>query len=156
MDTAALHFKLALLALSLLFLPSLQATYFQYCDTEANYVAKVSGIDISPNPVVRGKPATFNISASTGKAISGGKAVIDVYYFGVHIHQEIHPLCEETSCPIAVGNFVLSHNQVLPGFTPPGSYTLRMNLFGDGDSITCISFGFKIVLGTSGSSVSNI
>ena len=35
-------------------------------DNEANYVVKVDGVDISPNPVVRGKPATFTISASTG------------------------------------------------------------------------------------------
>ncbi|MBA0876663.1 hypothetical protein Goshw_016938 [Gossypium schwendimanii] len=100
MDTVATQLKLALLAISLLLLPFLQATDFKYC-------------------VVSGKPATFSISASTGQAISGGKAVIDVSYFGFHIHQETHPLCEETSCPIAVGNFVLSHNQVLPGFTPP-------------------------------------
>ncbi|KAK8491830.1 hypothetical protein V6N13_082468 [Hibiscus sabdariffa] len=156
METVALQFKLPLLAVSLLFLPFLMATDFKYCDKEGNYVVKVSGIDISPNPVVRGKPATFTISASTGQAISGGEAIIDVSYFGVHIHRETHPLCEETSCPVAVGNFVLSHNQVLPGFTPPGSYTLKMTLLGDGASqLTCISFDFKIGFGTSGSSVSD-
>ncbi|XP_039002140.1 putative phosphatidylglycerol/phosphatidylinositol transfer protein DDB_G0278295, partial [Hibiscus syriacus] len=110
-----------------------------------------------PNPVAWGKPATFTISASTGQAISGGKAGIDVSYFGVHVHQETHPLCEETTCPISVGNFVLSHNQVLPGFTPPGSYTLKMTISGDGiPQLTCISFDFKIGFGTSGSSVSDI
>ncbi|MBA0704175.1 hypothetical protein Golax_016447 [Gossypium laxum] len=129
MDTVATQLKLALLAISLLLLPFLQATGFKYCDNGGNYVVKVNGIDISPNPVVSGKPATFSISASTGQAISGGKAVIDVSYFGFHIHQETHPLCEETSCPIAVGNFVLSHNQVLPGFTPPVSSTYGHNFF---------------------------
>ncbi|KAK8697683.1 hypothetical protein V6N13_113822 [Hibiscus sabdariffa] len=160
MDSVAAQFKLTLLpllAISLLFLPSLQATSFKYCDKEDNYVVKVRGIEISPNPVARGKPATFTISASTGQAITGGKAVIDVSYFGVHIHQETHSLCEETSCPISVGNFVLSHNQVLPGFTPPGSYTLKMTLSADGiPQLTCISFNFKIGFGTSVSSVSDI
>ncbi|PPD80985.1 hypothetical protein GOBAR_DD22083 [Gossypium barbadense] len=47
------------------------------------------------------------------------KRLIEVYFFGFHIHQETHDLCEETSCPVTVGNFVLSHNEVLPGFTPP-------------------------------------
>ncbi|XWS73806.1 hypothetical protein CRYUN_Cryun02cG0160800 [Craigia yunnanensis] len=159
MDTVAAQFKLILLPLlsiSLLFLPFLQATDFKYCDNEGNYVVKVDGVDISPNPVVRGKPATFTISASTGQAISGGKAVIDVSYFGIHIHQETHQLCEETPCPIAVGNFVLSHNQVLPGFTPPGSYTLKMTLSGEGiPQLTCITFNFKIGFGASGSSVSD-
>ncbi|MBA0604917.1 hypothetical protein Godav_017543 [Gossypium davidsonii] len=156
MDTVATQLKLALLAISLLFLPFLHATDFKYCDNGGNYVVKINGIDISPNPVVSGKPATFSISASTGQAISGGKAVIDVSYFGFHIHQETHPLCEETSCPIAVGNFVLSHNQVLPGFTPPGSYTLKMTLTGDGiPQLTCISFDFKIGFGASGFSISD-
>ncbi|XP_022753727.1 putative phosphatidylglycerol/phosphatidylinositol transfer protein DDB_G0282179 isoform X2 [Durio zibethinus] len=125
-------------------------------DSEGNYVVKVDGVDISPNPVVRGKPANFTISASTGQAISGGKAVIDVSYFGVHIHQENHELCEETSCPIAVGNFVLSHNEALPGFTPPGSYTLKMTLSGEEIlQLTCFTFNFKIRLGASGSLVSD-
>ncbi|BBH05351.1 MD-2-related lipid recognition domain-containing protein / ML domain-containing protein [Prunus dulcis] len=37
------------------------------------YAVKVQGVEILPDPVVRGKPATFNISASTGQAISSGK-----------------------------------------------------------------------------------
>ncbi|XP_039041243.1 putative phosphatidylglycerol/phosphatidylinositol transfer protein DDB_G0282179 [Hibiscus syriacus] len=159
MDTLAARFKLILLPLlsiSLFLLPFLQATDFNYCDKKGNYVVKVKGVDISPNPVARGKPATFSISASTDKAIIGGKAVIDVSYFGIHIHQETHDLCEETSCPVAVGNFVLSHNQVLPGFTPPGSYTLKMTISGEGIQVlTCISFNFKIGFGASGSSISD-
>ncbi|XVF69291.1 hypothetical protein PTKIN_Ptkin11bG0069200 [Pterospermum kingtungense] len=161
MVTVASQFKLILLpllAITLLFLPLLQATAtdFKYCDDEGSYVVKVDGVNISPNPVVRGKPATFNISASTGQAISGGKAVIDVSFLGLHIHQEKHELCEETSCPIAVGDFVLSHNQVLPGFTPPGSYKLKMTISGEGiQQLTCITFDFKIVFGASGYSVSD-
>ncbi|MBA0732509.1 hypothetical protein Gogos_016596 [Gossypium gossypioides] len=178
MDTVATQLKLALLAISLLFLPFLQATDFKYCDNGGNYVVKVNGIDISPNPVVSGKPATFSISASTGQAISGGKAVIDVSYFGFHIHQETHPLCEETSCPIAVGNFVLSHikfyldllhrraprcrtRKALQTLSSEahlirGSYTLRMTLTSDGiPQLTCISFDFKIGFGASGFSISD-
>lgn len=71
-----------------------------------------------------------------GQAISGGKAVIDVSYFGIHVHQENHDLCEETPCPIEVGDFILSHNQVLPGFTPPVSFT----------SVRCVLF-LKLISG---------
>lgn len=60
-----------------------------------------------------------------GQAISGGKVVIDVSYFGVHVHEETRDLCEEIPCPIAAGNFVLSHAQSLPGFTPPVSSPLQ-------------------------------
>lgn len=47
-------------------LASIQATDVQYCDKQGNYAVKVTGVNISPNPVARGKPATFSISASTG------------------------------------------------------------------------------------------
>ncbi|KAM4114179.1 hypothetical protein ACJW30_04G050700 [Castanea mollissima] len=89
------------------------------CYKKADYPVKVSGVVVSPNPVVLGKPATFNISATTGKPISSGKVVIDISYFGVHVHTENHDLSEEISYPIAAGKFVLSHSQTLPGFTPP-------------------------------------
>lgn len=36
-------------------------------DKKGNYAVKVQGVVISPNPVVSGQPATFNITASTGK-----------------------------------------------------------------------------------------
>ncbi|RWR80330.1 putative phosphatidylglycerol/phosphatidylinositol transfer protein [Cinnamomum micranthum f. kanehirae] len=118
-------------------------------DKNDEYAVKVKGVDMSPDPVVRGKPATFRISASTDKAISGGKLVIEVRYFGVHIHTESHSLCEETSCPISTGDFVLSHTQTLPGYTPPGSYTLKMKMLGEsGHQLTCINFDFKIQLGS--------
>lgn len=59
---------------------------------------------------------------NTGKEISGGKMVIDVSYFGWHIHSETHDLCGETSCPVSTGDFLVSHSQELPGFTPPVSH----------------------------------
>ncbi|XP_030960728.1 uncharacterized protein LOC126724783 [Quercus robur] len=149
--------KLTLLLLfaaiiSLVLVPSAQATTtdVKYCDKKADYPVKVSGVVVSPNPVVSGKPATFNISATTGKPISSGKVVIDVSYFGVHVHTENHDLSEEISCPIAAGKFVLSHSQTLPGFTPPGSYTLKMTLEdGNNQLLTCISFKFSISFGSS-------
>ncbi|RVW72569.1 hypothetical protein CK203_060071 [Vitis vinifera] len=59
------------------------------------------------------------LNVLTGETITGGKLVIDVSYFGWHIHSETHDLCEESSCPVSSGDFVISHTQVLPGFTPP-------------------------------------
>ncbi|MQL91675.1 hypothetical protein Taro_024292 [Colocasia esculenta] len=107
-----------LVACFLLFL-TVAATPVHYCDKQADYAVKVREVVIKPDPVVRGKPATFSISAVTKDDIAGGKLVIDVKYFGVHIHQETHDLCDETSCPVSGGDFVISHKQVLPGFTPP-------------------------------------
>lgn len=34
---------------------------------DVNYDVKVSGVEITPDPVVRARPVTFKISAATGK-----------------------------------------------------------------------------------------
>ncbi|KAH7848532.1 hypothetical protein Vadar_004098 [Vaccinium darrowii] len=120
-----------------------QATDVRYCDKKAEYDVKVSEVKISPDPIAKGQPATFNISASAAKAISGGKLVIDVSYFGWHVHSESHDICGKTSCPIT-GDFVISHSQVLPGYTPPGSYTLTMTMMEGNHQLTCINFDFSI------------
>ncbi|KAL0426629.1 UNVERIFIED_CONTAM: putative phosphatidylglycerol/phosphatidylinositol transfer protein DDB [Sesamum latifolium] len=194
-----------------------------YCDRIADYVVKVSGVDISPFPVPRGKKTTFTIAASTAlnytrivkndtlsfvyvvwlvilylqsaylriaredhsfvgflcfilliqrrhfsipacccdaverrlkrtppclsayKAISGGKLEIDVFYFGIHVHNENHDLCKEISCPVSVGDFVLSHSLKLSRLTPPGSYVFKMTMEDENNKrLTCITFDFSI------------
>ncbi|KAL6145440.1 PREDICTED: putative phosphatidylglycerol/phosphatidylinositol transfer protein DDB_G0282179 [Fragaria vesca subsp. vesca] len=116
-----------------------------YCDKNADYAVKVTGLDINPYPIARGKPASFNIAATTGESITGGKLVIDVSYFGWHIHSENHDLCSETSCPVSVGDFVVAHSQELPGYTPPGSYSLKMKMYdANKQELTCIAFDFDI------------
>ncbi|XP_062112386.1 uncharacterized protein LOC133823566 [Humulus lupulus] len=138
-----------LLILSLLIAPLAQATDINYC-TKRLYEVKVSKVDINPYPIVRGEPATFAIAATTDTPISGGKIEIAVSIFGIQIHRENLDLCTETSCPVSAGDFVVSHSQALPAFTPPGKYTLRMKLHdANGHELTCISFGFDIGLGSS-------
>ncbi|KAF5744929.1 phosphatidylglycerol/phosphatidylinositol transfer protein [Tripterygium wilfordii] len=140
---------LAVFFLQLCFSGFSEATRVAYCDKKGNYAVKVSGVEISPDPVARGEPATFEISAKTGQDISGGKVVIDVSYFGIHVRTETHDLCEEASCPITAGQFLLSHTQTLPAFTPPGSYTLKMRMEDEkNEQLTCISFNFKIGFGS--------
>ncbi|KAK4749906.1 hypothetical protein SAY87_027355 [Trapa incisa] len=138
-----------LLALCLI-APLCLATDVSYCNKKIEYGVKVSGVEISPYPVARGKAATFSISASTAEAILGGKLVIDVSYFGWHIHSETHDLCAETSCPVTIGDFLVAHSQVLPGYTPPGSYSLKMRMYdGNKKELTCIGFDFDIGLASS-------
>ncbi|ESR37305.1 hypothetical protein CICLE_v10029501mg [Citrus x clementina] len=137
--------QLILFACFLLLVSSTQAIGVKYCDKKKNYAVTIQQVKIIPDPVVTGKPATFNISAVTGQAVYGGKVVINVAYFGVPVHQETRDVCEEVSCPIAAGDFVLSHTQTLPSFTPPGSYTLKMTMEDkNNEELTCFSFNFKI------------
>ncbi|KAL2331869.1 hypothetical protein Fmac_019450 [Flemingia macrophylla] len=141
------HLKLNhLLCLFILILSSVhaQASSFRYC-ADLNYDVKVSAVEIKPDPVVRARPATFKISADTGEAIYGGKWVITVAYFGFVVHNEIHHFCEEVSCPVATGSFVVAHTQKLPAFAPPGTYTVEMTLKNEKNkALTCITFKFKI------------
>ncbi|KAL6647855.1 hypothetical protein ACP70R_015292 [Stipagrostis hirtigluma subsp. patula] len=138
--------RLALLAAAVaacLLLPA-TATDFEYCKKNNKYPVKVKGVEIVPDPVVRGEPAKFKISASTDKTIEKGKLVIDVKYFFFQVDSETHDICGETTCP-ATGEFVLSHEQTLPSYTPPGSYTITMKMVGDNnEELSCISFGFSI------------
>ncbi|XP_048429367.1 putative phosphatidylglycerol/phosphatidylinositol transfer protein DDB_G0282179 [Pyrus x bretschneideri] len=130
-----------------LLLPLTQSTDVKYCSLKDEYPVKVQGVKILPDPVVRGKPVTFSISATTGQTISSGKVVIEVYYFGIRVHAETQNFCEKLSCPVSAGNFLLSHTQTLPGITPPGSYNLKMTIKDDKNKeLSCISFNFKIVL----------
>lgn len=61
--------------------------------------------------------------------------MIDVSYFGWHIHSETHDLCGETSCPVSVGDFVIAHSQVLPGYTPPVSQHYHVHSL---EEIVCV------------------
>ncbi|XP_057784695.1 uncharacterized protein LOC131002041 [Salvia miltiorrhiza] len=124
---------------------SAKATDVNYCDKKANYIVKVNGLDIDPYPISKGKNTTFAISATTGQTITGGKLVIDVSYFWFHVHSEDRDLCQDTSCPVDVGDFIVSHTQELPGYTPPGSYTLTMKMVdGNNNQLTCITVDFSI------------
>ncbi|KAF3596893.1 hypothetical protein DY000_02020750 [Brassica cretica] len=91
----------------------------------AEYEVKVKEVNIAPNPIARGEPATFTISANTWRGITGGKLVIEITYFGWNIHSETHDLCSETTCPVETGDFLVAHSQVLPGYTPPASLMIH-------------------------------
>ncbi|KAH6762100.1 MD-2-related lipid recognition domain-containing protein / ML domain-containing protein [Perilla frutescens var. hirtella] len=146
---ATVHMKVfcGLLFALCLAVPLISATEtaVKYCNNKANYIVKVNGLDIDPYPISKNKNTTFTISATTAEPITGGKLVIDVTYFWFHVHSEDHDLCKKTSCPVAVGDFLVSHSQELPGITPPGSYTLKMTMVdGNKKELTCINFDFSI------------
>ncbi|XP_010423336.1 PREDICTED: phosphatidylglycerol/phosphatidylinositol transfer protein-like [Camelina sativa] len=134
-------------ALLLLISPVVRAIDVHYCEENAEYEIQVKEVEISPNPIAPGEPVTFTISANTGREISFVKLVIEVSYFGWHVHSETHDLCIETTCPIQTGDFLVSHSQVLPGYTPPGSYSLKMKMLdAQKKELTCIRFSFDIGL----------
>ncbi|KAD5508541.1 hypothetical protein E3N88_16244 [Mikania micrantha] len=91
----------------------------KYCNKKNNYAVKVSGVEINPYPIERNIETTFTIAASTETPISGGNLVIDVSYYFFGVYSETSDLCTKTSCPVATGDFAISHSQSLPSVTPP-------------------------------------
>ncbi|KAL0289388.1 UNVERIFIED_CONTAM: hypothetical protein Sangu_2616100 [Sesamum angustifolium] len=116
---------------------SAKSTDVHYFSKKANYAVKVSGLEIDPYPISRGKNTTFQIAAATNEAIYGGKLVIHVLYFGFHIHSEDRDLCAEMSCPVSIGDFVVSHSQELSGIMPMVDEHKKQ--------LMCITFEFSIV-----------
>ncbi|KAH9322509.1 hypothetical protein KI387_017148, partial [Taxus chinensis] len=113
---------------------------------EDNYQVKVENVGIIPNPIVSGKPATFNVSATSEDQIPAGKLSIEVFFYGIRVHTESHDLCSKTTCPIKQGSFILTNSQSLPGFTPSGDYRLRMKMMdADNKVLTCIYINLRIV-----------
>ncbi|XP_074270753.1 phosphatidylglycerol/phosphatidylinositol transfer protein-like [Silene latifolia] len=126
------------------------ATNVHYCDKNIDYEVKVYAIEVTPNPIAKGHPATLSISASTGKTISGGKVKIDVAYYGWHVYSENHDLCTETSCPVPTGHFVIAHSEILPAFIIPGTYYVKMNIMdANNKQMSCVGFDITIGFGAS-------
>ncbi|KAL0752251.1 hypothetical protein Bca101_034254 [Brassica carinata] len=133
--------RIAILPLLLVFSTIVRATTdVQYCEENAEYEVKVKEVNISPNPIAQGEPATELPLPSLPPQL-----VIEVTYFGWHIHSETHELCSETTCPVETGDFLVAHSQVLPGYTPPGSYSLQMKMLdAQKKELTCIKFSIDI------------
>ncbi|KAK7385837.1 hypothetical protein VNO78_31750 [Psophocarpus tetragonolobus] len=120
---------------------------FKYCDKNADYSVKASGVEILPDPVVRGVPFTFKIPAYTPEPIQSGDLVYEISFAGIDGPPAtfLHDLCEEAPCPVPAGNFVLVHTELLPPYTPSGTYNVKLNFKDHNDKIlTCITFPFNI------------
>ncbi|MED6169574.1 hypothetical protein PIB30_022514 [Stylosanthes scabra] len=125
-----------------------QAETVKYCEKSANYVVKVSDVEILPDPVVKGEPFTFKISAYSPETIPNGDLVYEISYAGAEgappaiFH---HDLCEEAPCPLPAGHFTLTHTELLPSYTPSGTYHVKLTFKDYKDNqLTCITFPFKI------------
>lgn len=62
----------------------------------------------------------------------------------MHVHQETRELCEESSCPVSAGDFVVSHGQVLTAYAPPVSHIFNFAESGSIYSIYIQFFTFNI------------
>lgn len=63
--------------------------------------------------------------------IQSGDLIYEISYVGVEGPPAtfLHDLCEETPCPVAAGNFLLLHTELLPPVTPPVSLHHILTLY---------------------------
>ncbi|XP_014513029.1 putative phosphatidylglycerol/phosphatidylinositol transfer protein DDB_G0282179 isoform X2 [Vigna radiata var. radiata] len=122
------------------------AAEIRYCDENADYEVSVKGVEISPDPPVRGQPVTMSIDANTVDKLSNAKLVIGVVISGAYIPIETHDLCEVTSCPVSGGDFVITYSPVLFQIYPPARYTVQMKLLDGNNQLTCFEFDFTLAL----------
>ncbi|KAJ9554854.1 hypothetical protein OSB04_009468 [Centaurea solstitialis] len=142
---AGIQIKLFVVLLCSISLITIDAIDVKYCKKNKDYPVKVSGVEITPYPIERGKDTTFTLSAFADTPIIGGDLEIDVSYYFFDVYEETSDLCTKTKCPVAVGDFAISHSQSLPSVTPPGSYTLKMKLKDAAENeLTCVTFDFSI------------
>ncbi|XP_010499638.1 PREDICTED: uncharacterized protein LOC104777125 [Camelina sativa] len=103
---------LLLLLVSLFLLPALgnKTRFFGNCDTQHQYPAIPTAVDISPYPVYRTHNANFTITGYTKIAIPSGVSV-DLYLRGRYF-RPTYSLCDITACPVSPGPFVLTFTNV--------------------------------------------
>lgn len=115
------------------------------CSLTEDYRVTIRDVKVSPDPVVRGGDATFEIPAVASETINGGTVTVQVYYLGVPVHTEKDDLCIRTSCPVAPGDFAINNSEGLPDFTPTGAYRLDMRIQDEnGGLLTCLKINFRI------------
>ncbi|GBG67941.1 hypothetical protein CBR_g1060 [Chara braunii] len=113
---------------------------------EKDVPVTVKGVVVTPDPPVRGSAFSFELPATSNRVITGGYVKVFVFFHGVPVHLEEDDLCEKTSCPVQIGDFVFRNAQDLPGVTPPGPYMVKVSAFDENDEpLFCTKIRFMIV-----------
>nr|XP_024385765.1 putative phosphatidylglycerol/phosphatidylinositol transfer protein DDB_G0278295 [Physcomitrium patens]PNR46598.1 hypothetical protein PHYPA_013717 [Physcomitrium patens] len=119
---------------------------WKLCDSHANYDVVLKNVSVSPDPVISGEDVTFIVPAYTKKDITKGSVVVSVSFHGITVHTERSDICSKARCPIPPGEFVLENTEILPGFTPPGSYKIKLQFVDESDKqLACADINFSIV-----------
>ncbi|CAF1725111.1 unnamed protein product [Brassica napus] len=105
----SLFHPMLLLILSLFFLPTLLAIPFDDCGFKS-YPIKVTGVELFKEQ----HKASFNITVSTNKVITGGIVHLQVQYGYKTIMDHTYNLSELITCPFSPGAVVLSFRKQFP------------------------------------------
>jgi len=131
-------------------LPS-SATTWKSCGDGSEPIT-VHDVKLTPDPVVGGNDASFNVAASvvSGAPIAAGSITVDIKYAGAEIAHEHVDLCDTTTCPLpAEGPIAITYTKNIPPFIPPGKYTIEFHAtIGEGPGVLfCIAVDFTVAIG---------
>eukprot|EP00890_Picochlorum_soloecismus_P006270 jgi/Picsp_1/6644/NSC_03987-R1_md-2-related lipid recognition domain-containing protein len=123
----------------------LTSTDWSICDSG---IFKIEGVGLKPDHITRGTTAYFSVGAISGgaQAVGGGTIDMSVQLAGIAVYSHTDDLCSKTSCPVEPGSsFQINYSRHFPFYTPPGSYTMKLQGFSDsGEKLFCIRIGFHV------------
>ncbi|GME83649.1 unnamed protein product [Ambrosiozyma monospora] len=118
----------------------------QTCDTSDSQLLKLTKVDLTPNPPLRGENLTITAAGTLKEPIEQGAYVdVDVTYGYIKLIHQTYDLCEqlpnvEMECPIKQGYQELTKQVEIPDEVPPGKYTVVARAYTEDDElITCLT-----------------
>lgn len=138
--------------LPLLLFSAVAAHDFKTCATDH---LRISAVDLSPDPVVAGKPLVVKIKGNPDQTVSGGKVILTVKALGIVITTLEFNTCTDlgVKCPVAAGTPISAQlTYPVPGEAPGGiTATAEVNVKDQNNNeLSCISLQIKIVRGLFG------
>lgn len=116
---------------------------FTTCATDATF--QVSNVDVDPQPLVRGKRATFRADGTLLESLTGGSYVADFRYQGVSVLQRSGSIDQLIALPAQPGPATLEATAKVPRQAPQGSYELVFSASDqNGAAVTCLRVPFTI------------
>eukprot|EP00003_Mantamonas_plastica_P008405 TRINITY_DN1735_c0_g1_i3.p3 TRINITY_DN1735_c0_g1~~TRINITY_DN1735_c0_g1_i3.p3 ORF type:complete len:155 (+),score=45.07 TRINITY_DN1735_c0_g1_i3:44-466(+) len=123
------------------------ADIWSFCGTSADHL-KIGSVQITPDPPQKGANITVAASGTLDEQVTGGSAVVKLYYSGIKILDHTYDLCTldpQIKCPFPQGTNTLKVSEMIPSDAPGGHYTGSVNLNDQNNTeITCIKLDFHL------------
>jgi cathepsin B len=103
---------------------------FTDCSNGQKTHIKISSIDATPYPPVKGQPVTVSVSGSVDEQVVGGSYSLNVSVFGVQIFSQTGDICTlspKFPCPFQQGPIQLQVTETIPGFAPSGTFEVAVS-----------------------------
>ena len=83
---------------------------------EAGAPVSLSDVAFSPDPVLPGQRAAFDVSANAATKLTSGRVTVAITIGTIVVAKDTLDLCDLTACPAPPGPLTISYDRVIPGF----------------------------------------